>query len=614
MTYRVLFEPWGVEVQCEPGCTILDAARQAEVPIRALCGGRGTCHKCQVRVIADPVPTPTAVELEALSAIAIQGGFRLACLHSVDRDMTVETVPVLSRGKEAAPLLERAFAPAPPVRRHLISLKPPTLDHPVDDVGAVLQAAEGSGVAAPRRVDYQVARRLPATLRSSNWQVQVSIRGDEWINVRPGEACAQDEPDMEPKVLGLAVDLGTTNIAGYLYDLVDGELLGVYGIANPLATYGADIISRLSYSSRAPENGRRMQSVLTKSLGLLIDQILEQQGCRADDLEEIVVVGNSGMHHLFLDLPASQLVLSPYVPALRQEISIKARDLGLRISPGGYVHVPPLVGGFIGSDLLSVALSTRIDQRPGVYLALDIGTNTELLLSVDGELWSCSTASGPALEGAALQFGCMAMEGAVDRVWLEAPGDMLSYHTIKNRPAIGICGSGIIETLAVMYRAGVINATGRLQVDHPLVRESPDGDHTMVLVPADKTDLGVDLTISQSDVRALQLAKGAIRAGADTLLDQHGLQPEDVDEILIAGAFGSHIDVASGLEVGLFPPVPRERVRQIGNAAGLGAGLMLLSVVERREAQELSERISYVELATDPEFIRRFARSQHFPR
>ena len=409
------------------------------------------------------------------------------------------------------------------------------------------------------------------------------------------------------------MDLGTTNVATYLYNLDNGGLLGVFGAANPLASYGADILSRLAYAQRGPEHGARLQRTLVKTLNLLIEHAVKSAGCTPADVEEMTVVGNSGMHHLFLNLPPRQLIHAPYVPATRRAMSLKAREIGLAIAPGGYVYMPPLVGGFVGSDLLAVALATRIDRKPGVRLALDIGTNTELLLSVDGRLFSCSTASGPALEGAALRFGSVAAAGVVDRVWLN-PGDgSIGYRTIRGKPAIGICGSGIVEALACMAQAGIFNASGRIQAGKPGVSEGSDGDRRFTLAPAHATGLGEDLTISQHDVRAIQLAKGAIRGGIATLLAEHGLTVDDLDELLVAGAFGNHIEVESAQAIGLYPAIPRERIRQIGNAAGTGAGLMLLSTAERQDAEELSEQIHYLELARHKRFIRLFAEGQRFP-
>jgi uncharacterized 2Fe-2S/4Fe-4S cluster protein (DUF4445 family) len=415
--------------------------------------------------------------------------------------------------------------------------------------------------------------------------------------------------------LGLAVDLGTTNIAAYLHRMDDGALLGVFIAANPLLSFGADIITRLAWGAEAPGNGAKMQQVLVRALNMLAGQATAALGCALENIEEMVVVGNSGMHHLLLDLPGRDLIRAPFVPVVRSALSVKARDLGIRICPGAYIHLPPLVGGFVGSDLLAVALSARLDRQPGVRLAVDIGTNTEVLLSVDGRLSCCSTASGPALEGAALKYGMAAGPGAVDRVWVDGagPAATTAFTTIGGLPASGICGSGIIDALCCLRRVGALNATGRLQAGAPRVIEDPAGDHRYVLAPAARTTLGEALTISQTDIRSLQLAKGAIRAGIDTLLSLKGLDPGSVEELLIAGTFGNHLGIESSLDIGLLPRVPRQRIRQVGNTAGVGAGLMLLSTEERETAAALARSIGHVELSLDERFRRRFARSQWFP-
>jgi uncharacterized 2Fe-2S/4Fe-4S cluster protein (DUF4445 family) len=604
MSYLIHFEPWGVDVRVEGDLTLLDAAREAEVAVSATCSGRGTCGKCQVRVASGYLPPPTPADIANVPPAALERGFRLACQHKVAGDVTLELLPVVSHGKAQAPVMEREFPFAPAIRREVVHLEPPSLHHPIDDGTNLLNALAAAGV-GPVEIDYRAAQDLPGMLRTGDWRVAASLRGRDLVAVRRAATAAPP--------LGLAVDMGTTNIAAYLYSLADGSLLGVFGAANPLSTFGADIISRLSYAGRSPAHGVQLQRVLVKGLNLLVEQGAAAAGCAPHDIEELVVVGNSGMHHLFLDFPPRQLISAPYVPAARQERSIPARELGIAVHRGAAIYMPPLVGGFVGSDLLAVALATRVDLKPGIRLAVDIGTNTELLLSVNGKLFCASTASGPALEGAALQYGSVAMPGAVDHVAAAGPGEPFAVHTIRGRPAIGICGSGIIEALGAMRRAGVISQTGRIQASAPGVVESADGDHRFVLLPAAETALGVDLTISQTDVRAIQLAKGAIRAGMETLLLEHGLSSDQLDEILIAGTFGSHIQIEASVQIGLFPGIPLEKIRQIGNAAGTGAAMMLLSTPERREAEELSGCIRYTELARHRRFTRLFADSQRFP-
>jgi uncharacterized 2Fe-2S/4Fe-4S cluster protein (DUF4445 family) len=600
----IRFEPWGREVQVEPGSTVLDAARGAGIPLVALCGGRGTCGKCVVRILSGPVPAPSARELAVLGEASVNEGRRFACACPVTAPLIVETFPIHVYGKSESPPLDRTFALSPPVRYCAARCVPPTLDDPRADDASLRAALEAAGMATTG-VDWQAARGLSTTLRAAQWSVRAAVRCGEIIAVRPAL------PRAAP--LGAAVDLGTTNLALYLYRLDSGSLETVCGAPNPLSPYGADIVTRLMYSLESPGNGETMRHVLVKALNLLSERAAREIGRAADDIDEMVVVGNSGMHHLFLDLPGRQLVMAPFVPALHSALSIKARDMGIALAPGGYVHMPALVGGFVGSDLLAVALSARLDRKPGVRLAVDIGTNTELLLSVNGSLSACSTASGPALEGAALRYGTMASAGAVDRMSVQADGEPLSFHAIGDVPVTGICGSGILEALACMRRLGIVNRSGRMQEGKPGVAASADGDHLYVLVAAGKTALGGDLTISQSEVRSLQLAKGAIRAGIETLCALQGVESGQLEEIVVAGTFGNQLQIDSAVEIGLFPRLPAGAIRQVGNAAGTGAALMLLSVDERRESDALSASIRYVELGREAGFMRRFAECQWFP-
>ena len=621
MNHTVRFEPSGSVIEIAPGKTLLEAARELGIPLAATCGGRGTCGKCRVRIL-DGVPSESGQkERASLSESDLAQGWRLACQQVVSGPIIAEAFLVRPSSKGDSPLPYRPNVLSPPVRRQSVEPTPPSLEQAEDDASRLCAALEREGAPAVTGIDYEVARKLPDVLRNAGWKVTASLRGGELIGLRPQSAThsqPSSHPHQEPPALGLALDLGTTNLAAYLHRLDDGGLLGVYSAQNPLASYGADIISRLAYSSESAEHENELKHVLAKAVNLLAAHAAHENGCTPEDIEELVVVGNSGMHHLFLGLSGRYLTRAPFVPAMAAPLSVKARDLGIAIGGGGsYVHLPPLVGGFVGSDLLAVALATRLDKKDGIRLAMDIGTNTELLLSVNGKLHCCSTASGPALEGAALKFGTMAAPGAIDSMWLAGvPGRSdaaLTYSSLENKPVTGICGSGIIDALACLLKSGAVNHTGRLQAGFAGVIPAEDGDHRYVLAREEDTALGQDLTISQMEIRALQLAKGAIRAGIDTLLSLHGLAAENLDEILIAGTFGNHLHIESTLAIGLLPSIPLDRIRQIGNAAGTGASLMLLSLDERRSAAALARKITHVELSLQDGFRTRFARSQWFP-
>ena len=298
MTCNVQFEPSGISVPCEAGTSILDAARLAGVPMTAICGGRGTCGKCQVRIVSGTAPAAEPTEERTLSAAALAAGYRLACLHPVHEDLVIESLPITSHGKREAPGEERPFDLTPVVRRHALQLTPPSVTQPIDDASNLLKALQAKAGVRCTGFDVRVLQSLPDTLRGARWNVLVSEREEEIVAVRSG--------DVQSPCLGIAVDLGTTNIAAYLYDLTDGRQITAVGAANPLASYGADILSRLSYAQRQPGHGARLQQILVKALDLLVSYTTEAHGYRPADVDEMVVVGNSGMHHLFLNFNARQ--------------------------------------------------------------------------------------------------------------------------------------------------------------------------------------------------------------------------------------------------------------------------------------------------------------------
>jgi uncharacterized 2Fe-2S/4Fe-4S cluster protein (DUF4445 family) len=326
-------------------------------------------------------------------------------------------------------------------------------------------------------------------------------------------------------------------------------------------------------------------------------------GASAEDIVEAVVVGNTAMHHLYLGLPVRQLVLAPFVPAVDADLSIKARDLGIRISAGGYVHTLPNIAGFVGADHVSMLLATNARSLKGIVVSLDIGTNTEVSLLHDGQIHSISCASGPAFEGGHIKDGMRAGTGAIEQVRIG--GDGVSYQTIDNAAPVGICGSGIIDTVAQLYQAGIIDAGGRMSPDGPGVRES-DGRMEFVVASEEPRSGQRAVVFTQHDVRELQLGKAAIRAGISTLLATNGLKEREVTEVVIAGAFGSYLDVSSAVEIGMFPPLPLDRFKQVGNAAGMGAKRALISTEERAEARAIAATARYVELAGSSRFNRNF--------
>ncbi|UCC63233.1 MAG: DUF4445 domain-containing protein [Anaerolineae bacterium] len=630
MPIEVDFQPVGRHVHVEPGATILDAAQKAGVGLSAICGGGGSCATCLVRLSADaPVSPPNAIELSELDEDDLAAGLRLACqveLHGPTRvDVPPESLTALQRTQVEGE--ERPVEFAPPVVAYDLTLPPAAqtdLRADWERLSDALVTAAPTGIEHPRHPELHVIERLPRLLRENNWQVRVGLRGDEVVSV-----AAPGTP-----LLGLAVDVGTTKVAGYLTDLISGETLAMRGLMNPQIAYGEDVMARIAYTIEHDDGLTVLQAAIVDALNQLASDLCANGMEHAPQLRldpslivEAVVVGNTAMHHLFLGLPVRQLGLAPYVAAVSSPLDVKASTIGLTLAPGATVHLLPNIAGFVGADHVSMLLATGAHHPPPaadtdgakVVLRIDIGTNTEITLAAphaparapaDGggeiRLIACSTASGPAFEGAHIRDGMRAAEGAIERV--RVSDGKIEYQTIGGGPPVGICGSGILDAIAQLKLAGALNHRGAMDQAHPLVREGEDGPE-VVLVPAPATRHGRDVILSRKDVSEIQLSKGAMRAGIEILLEQFGLTPDDIDEFIIAGAFGTYIDVASAVTIGMFPPLPLERFRQVGNAAGIGAKLALLSSAQRAEAAALATRVEYLELTNYPGFVNEFARA-----
>jgi uncharacterized 2Fe-2S/4Fe-4S cluster protein (DUF4445 family) len=452
-----------------------------------------------------------------------------------------------------------------------------------------LRQTAGPGVDA---IDLGVLRHLSPDLRAWEWRCTAHVRGAEVIAVGP--------PGSRP--VGLAVDLGTTGVAGYLLDLEEGSVLASRGTMNPQIAYGEDVVSRIAYARRSPAARERMQRVVVGELNRLAAELCADAGLAAAGVVEAVVVGNTVMHHLLLGLPTEQLALAPFVPAVSGDVTVTCRDVGLELAPGARLYLPPVIAGFIGADHVAMLLSTAGDWRGRAAVALDIGTNTEIsLITPDGSINSVSCASGPAFEGRHIKDGTRAIDGAIERIQVTADG--VRYQTIGGAPPAGICGSGILDAVGQLHLAGVLSSNGRIRLGtHPRVRQ--DGDlREFLLVKADAPGGRKAISVTQDDVREILLAKAAIQTGIQVLLGESGLAAPDLDAIVVAGAFGSYIDVENAIAIGMFPPLPLERFRQVGNAAGSGARELLLSMDKRNEAGKMLEHIEYIELTTVKDYV-----------
>jgi len=407
--------------------------------------------------------------------------------------------------------------------------------------------------------------------------------------------------------VGVAVDLGTTKLAGYLLNLETGETLASVGAMNPQLAYGEDVMARITYALQEPEGAERLRQAAVEGLSQLVRDLCAQAGVPPEHVVEAVVVGNTAMHHLFLGLPTRPLGLAPYVPVESGPLDVRARDVGLPLAPGAMVHLLPTVAGFVGADHVAALLATRMEEADRPTLLLDIGTNTEIGLSVGGNLFSCSAASGPAFEGAHIRFGMRAAPGALERVRMIE--GRVYWETVEGAPPVGICGSGILDAVAELRGAGFLNGRGGwANSDRPPFLSGDNGPE-FVLVPAEASGLGRAITVSRKDVGEIQLAKAAIAAGWQILLEEAGIRESDLARVLVAGAFGTYIDIGHAVAIGLLPRLPLDRFEQVGNVAGTGARMALLSRAERERAARLARRVRYVELTVHPSFRERFAQA-----
>ncbi len=633
--HKVIFQPSGRRGEVEEGKTILQAAQSLGVDIEALCGNKKVCGKCKVRIeegyfekdniesgmahIFPPVPSP-----DEMKHIKPQDGpgIRLACQCEVRGDVKV-FVPERSRAgkqvvRKAAKELTIKLDPA--VKKYNVELKQPTLhDMTTGDWERVLKFLEDDYGLTGLTFDYLVLKDLQDVLRKGEWKATVTVWMDKEI--------IKAEPGFVDASYGLAVDIGTTTCVGYLTDLNTGKVVNTESMMNPQVPYGEDVMSRITYAMSNPGAGlETMQKAIIQGLNEIIERVVTEikkdgpnPGYVIDDL---TIVFNTAMHHIFLGLNPEYIGRSPFIPAVQSSLDIKARDLGLRINPAGYIHVLPIEAGFVGADNVGVLIAEEPYNQDENVLIIDIGTNGELLMGNRNKVCSTSCATGPAFEGAQIKFGMRAAPGAIETVEIDPATKEPRYkvigkadwHThIVKVDAKGLCGSAIIQVVAEMFKAGIVDKSGRFVMDlgTPRVRKDAEGKPEYVLAWANETSIGQDITVTQGDVRALQLAKGALYAGAKLMMKKLGIAT--LDRVILAGAFGSHIDKVASLTLGMFPDCPIDMVYAVGNAAGDGSRMALLNRGKRKEANERARWVEFVEIATDPAFEKEFMQAMHIP-
>ncbi len=630
MDHTIIFQPSGRRGLVPEGTTILDASRKLGVDIEAVCGELIVCGKCRVKIMEGKFQKEDITssmkhlssldekETKVLERKDAEEHVRLACCTKIYGDVLV-FVPEGSRtGKQvvskAAGKIKVKLKPA--VRKYYLELPVPNLDDPLGDFERVENELYRKNPKMKKlSIDYRALQKLPDIIRKSDWKITVTVWNDvEIIRVEAGKVGTS---------IGLAVDIGTTSVAGYLTDLHTGDVIATESMMNPQVRYGEDVMSRISYCMFNEETGlKELQDTIIEGLNTIAKQATHKAGFSTDDISEMTLVCNTAMHHILLGINPEYMGVAPFTPALHHSVDIKAERLGIHILPAGNIHVLPIEAGFVGADNVGCLIADKPHKRKEMTLLIDIGTNGELVLGNREKLISCSCATGPALEGAQIEFGMRAAPGAIERVKINPKTLEATYKVIGsnswsdgkvNMKAKGICGSAIIDVIAAMFLAGILRKNGQVNMDlkSPRIRKNEKGLSEYVLAWKHETAIDADIVVNQKDVRAIQLAKGALYSGCLIMLRKLGIKK--FDRLAIAGAFGSHIDKVAAMVIGMFPDCDLKKVEYIGNAAGDGARIALLSTDERKEANLIARKVEYVELALEEDFNDRFGESMQFP-
>jgi len=605
--HRIEIEDTGDVISARAGTTLIQSLRKAGVDIECSCGGKGKCGTCKVRVLErDSLFKTNGVltdsEKSLLTEDERKSSIRLACQKRVDHDMAIS---VVNDTRTAHTVTE--FAPArtekanPGIRKQFLRIKPSDY-RDISDSELVLENLEFPQT----RFSLTALRSLPEALRTTQEGVTVTIADDMVVSIEPGDTTQQ--------LYGVAVDLGTTTIVCYLVDLLTGEILGSRFVRNPQHRYGASVIDRIEFANRSRESLVQLSRAVTASISKCISAFCKQAGVEQEHVYRVAVVGNTTMLQLLLRLDPKAIGERPYVSTLSRGNSFRAAEVGLHINEHAELSTLPIISGFVGSDAVAAAVACGFHRNSSPQLLVDLGTNSEIVLSAGGKLWTCSAAAGPAFEGAGIEHGVVARAGAICQVMINHVN--VEVHTIDNAPARGICGSGLVSAVAQLLSQKLLDHTGRFTPENcssPPMRARFHRAHTgwqFLLSSLDKRKKRIHIT--QRDIRNIQLAKGAVRAGIEILLRKAEVWPRDLQKVFLAGSFGSSLDIESVLKLGILPPLPAERVSIAGNAAGSGAVKALLNKDLRKKCEDVAREVNRMDLGGTSDFQMLFMKYMYF--
>jgi len=613
----VTFQSDARSVTIEAGQTLLDAAFAAGIPLNNVCGGRGICQRCRMQHISGALEVDEGGRLN---------GVVLACLSRVRGDVIVEVPPTsriegeqiltgAERGigpflpipEEAAGLPRAAglFVPSPLAFALPLELPTPTLHDCVSDVQRLTRELRRQRNIRDVTIPLEVLRTVPRVVREAEWTVTALLTradgGYELIGLQPGAVA---------RAYGVAVDVGTTTVVVHLVDLASGATLGAAAALNRQIAFGDDVISRIIHAGE-PAGLERLRTAALETANLLIGGLARTHKVARDEIIGAVCAGNTTMLHLLLGLPPGEIRREPYIPVATASISYRAGDVGLRIHRRALVTTVPGVSSYVGGDITADVLAAGMDGTEELSMLIDVGTNGETVIGNRDFLVCCACSAGPAFEGGGITWGMRAAKGAIQRIEV-TPAGVLAWMTIGGARPRGLCGSGLVDLLAELLRAGYMDRAGRLRPDAPVVREGPDGPEVLV-VPAPETAGGADIVLTGADIENLLRAKAAVYAGAALLARRLGIAMQDIQRVYVAGGFGTYLDIRKAILIGLLPDVPPERVTFIGNGSVAGAKMTLLSYEVWRRAIEVAQKMTYRELSTDPAFMEEYVSAMFLP-
>ena len=599
------FTPSNQDFRVPPGVSIFDAASWNGIAIDSTCGGHGTCKKCKVQVMEGEVPV-NRLDIRAFSSEQLADGWRLACMARATGNLKIDVPPLSTRPKAATVGVGRQVILRPSIQKRYLEMSEPNLADQLTDLERINAALEDLEVVA----DLSVLRVLPTVIRSSGWKVTAVISDESLIAIEPGDTTADN--------YAVAIDLGTTTVVATLLDLGTGTPVAVKSMLNKQQGFGADVISRISATMMDPQAAELMQKAALDTLNELIDEVCLEAGISQDHIYETAIAGNATMVHLLLGVDPEPIGVAPFIMATREWPLFIASEIGLNIHKQARCYFFPALGAYVGGDIVAGVLATGMDRDKRIRLLIDVGTNCEIVLSNGDQILSTAAPAGPAFEAASIACGMRAADGAIEVVGIK--DDAITLGVIGDVTPVGICGSGLVDAVFALHKVGFIDDSGRFVKDevaseisaelakHLITRET--GDRVFVL---HWTDDEATVYLSQRDVRELQFAKAAIATGWRLLLEEVGLTDSDVQQVLLAGSFGSYLSPASAVGIGLVPKMPVVRIVSAGNVAGEGAKMVLLSSTERNGARTLLTEVEYMELSDREDFQDKFVSELALP-